>query len=206
MRLIDISHGLSAETPVYPGDLGTALTRYKTLKEDGHNAYVLESDLHTGTHVDAPMHLTNDLRFLSDFPPEHFIGEGLILDVRGESPITLKPQYREMVSRGSIVLLYTGFGARFGEASYFSEYPAVDEKLAEFLISRNIKMIGMDTPSPDYPPFPIHKRFLSGGVFILENLTNLESLLNAEKFEVIALPLKITAEASFARAVCRVIE
>ena len=64
----------------------------------------------------------------------------------------------------------------------------------------------MDTPAPDYPPYSFHIQLLKNGIFVLENLTNLESLVGIKSFEVIALPLKINAEASLTRAVCMVHE
>jgi len=65
-------------------------------------------------------------------------------------------------------------------------------------------MLGMDMPAPDYSPFKFHKDLLSNGIFVLENLTNLHSMVNVDEFEVISLPLKISAEASLVRAICKI--
>ena len=92
----------------------------------------------------------------------------------------------------------------YHEEKYFTEHPVVSDELAEFLLSRKIKMLGMDMPAPDYHPFKFHKDLLMKGIFILENLTNLKELVLLKEFEVIALPLKISAEASLVRAVCKV--
>ena len=86
---------------------------------------------------------------------------------------------------------------------YFERHPTVDETLADFLIASEIKMLGLDMPAPDHPPFSVHKKLLTAGIFILENLTGLERLNGVGEFEVIALPLKIEAEASLVRAVAR---
>jgi kynurenine formamidase len=64
-------------------------------------------------------------------------------------------------------------------------------------------MLGVDMPSPDYPPFPVHKLLLNKGIFVLENLTGLEQLLGIKHFEVFEVPLKIHAEASLTRAFAR---
>jgi kynurenine formamidase len=73
------------------------------------------------------------------------------------------------------------------------------------LVEKKIKMIGMDTPSPDRYPFKIHKLLFENNIYILENLTNLDQLLNIDRFEVIAFPLKINADSSITRAVARII-
>jgi len=202
MKLVDISHVINGNTPIYPGDSETSLSKVKNLENDDYNAYLLQTGLHTGTHIDAPMHLLNDIRTIADFSADRFIGAGVLLNVCGESIIKMKPEYEQSVIQNSIVLLYTGFDKHYREDKYFTDHPVVGEDFAEFLLSKNIKMLGMDMPSPDYPPFAVHKALLAKGVFILENLTNLQNIVNAGDFEVIALPLKIPAEASLVRAVC----
>ena len=204
MQIIDISHRLDENTPLYPGDHALTLTKYKDLEADYYTSYVLQSGLHTGTHLDMPSHLTDDNRTAADFTADRFIGRGVLLDVRGQSPISMDARYEELIKRDDIVLLYTGFGERYFREEYFTQYPVVSGELGEFLISRKIKMLGMDMPAPDYAPFALHKALLANEIFLLENLTNLHSLLYAAELEVIALPLKIAAEASLTRAVCRI--
>jgi len=206
MKLIDISHTLGADTPVYPGDNKKTLPQYKFPEKDHYTAYLLTSGLHTGTHIDVPMHLVEDDRTAADFPPDCFVGKGILLDVRGENPIGMKPRYREIIGDESIVLLYTGLDRYYYTETdkYFSQYPTVGGELADFLLSQKIKILGMDMPAPDYPPFTFHKALLANDIFVLENLTNLQSLSGMNDFEVIALPLKLSAEASPVRAVCRI--
>ena len=203
MKLMDLSHVLNEETPIYPGDYKTSLKEYKTLEKDYYCSYLLSSCLHTGTHIDLPMHLLEDSRFVMDFSLENFVGKGVLLDVRGENPIRMKHHYNEMISEGCVVLLYTGFDKEYRTKEYFTQHPEVSNELASFLVSRKIKMLGMDMPSPDYSPFTIHTALLAHNIFLLENLTNLQELLDEDNFEVMAFPLKIAAEASFVRVVCR---
>ncbi len=205
MKLIDISHIFNNNTPIYPGDYTHSLVKWKTLDEDYYTSYLLTSCLHTGTHIDVPMHLINDNKMVCDFSIDSFVGKGVLLDVRGENTIDMKPCYKEMIEEGSIVLIYTGFDKFYGMEEYFANHPTISTQLSDFLISKKIKILGMDMPSPDYPPFDIHKALLSNEIFILENITNLQELSEINNFEVIALPLKLSAEASFVRAVCRVI-
>lgn len=204
MELIDISHVINEATPIYPGDCEITLSKYKTIEEDHYCSYLLSSCLHTGTHIDLPMHLINDNRNAADFTLDNFLGKGVLLDVRGENVISMKPCYEEMITNDSIVLLYTDFDQYYHTEKYFTKHPVVSNELADFLLSRKIKILGMDMPAPDYPPFTFHKALLANDIFVLENLTNLGSLLGKSNFEVIAFPLKISAEASFVRAVCRI--
>ena len=202
MNIIDISHILNNETPIFPGDYKTSVSVYKTIEKDYYNSYLLQSCLHTGTHIDMPMHLVVDERTAADFPPDCFCGRGVLLDVQGENSIDMKAAYERLIHEGDVVLLCTGWDAKFETDEYFSGYPGISDEFGDFLISKRIKILGMDAPSPDHSPYTIHKKLLESGIFILENLTNLHSLTGIGGFEVMALPLKISAEASFVRAVC----
>jgi len=64
----------------------------------------------------------------------------------------------------------------------------------------------MDTPSPDGPPFPVHKALLSEHILIIENLTNLDKLLEVNRFRVLAVPLKLKADAAPARVIAEVLD
>mgnify|MGYP000865342039 CR=1 FL=1 len=203
-RLIDLSHTILHDMPVYPYDDPVKLYQDKYLEADGYNNFHLEMGMHSGTHIDTPMHLTDSEMYVSDISLDFFMGKGCLLDVRGESVIGFKEEYSNIVSERDIVLLYTNHSAVYGTEKYYTEHPVIDEKLADFFIQKQIKMLGLDLPSPDRHPFKIHQKLLSRNILILENLTNLSALLHAEDFEIMAFPLKIKADASAVRVAARV--
>lgn len=204
MKIIDLSHTIVDDLPVYPGDVPVSLKHKRTLEIDTYNAFMFKSSQHVGTHVDMPMHMLSDERTADKFVIDSFIGNGVLLDVRGENEIKYKQEYNRLISSGDIVLLYTGYSDCFEHECYFTDHPVVLQSLAEFFIERRIKMIGMDLPSPDKRPFNIHKILMLRGIFIMENNTNLAALKDYPSFEVEAVPLKIQAEASLVRAFARV--
>lgn len=203
-RLVDLSHEISSQMPVYPGDELTELEQTRFLTQHYHNNHRLVISMHSGTHIDSPMHLLPSTVYLSERPLEPFIGRGCLLDVRDQSVIEWRPEYEQLISRGSVVLLYTGHDRYYGRDSYYVDHPIVETTFCDGLLQRQITMLGMDLPSPDQPPFPVHKRLLAAGVYVLENLTNLGQLLDVSGFELIALPLKLRADGSPTRAVARV--
>lgn len=204
-RLIDLSHIIEDNMPVYPGDIRTNLFQTKYLNVNKHNNHRLEICMHSGTHIDSPMHLTESNEYIFQMPLKQFIGIGCILDVRNQSVITMMAEYEELIKDNSIVLLYTGWDKFYGSENYYREHPIVDTDFCKFLIRKNIKMIGIDMPSPDNYPFDIHKLLFENKIFVMENLTNLDKLLGLDNFEVIALPLKIKADSSMARVVARIL-
>ncbi len=203
MKLIDLTHMLQDRIPVYPGDSEMNLRQTKHLEADGFVNHELTINMHTGTHIDGPMHLTTSGLYLSDFPLDSFMGNGIVLDVSGMQTIEYLEVYEDFISEGTIVILYTGHSQHFGQELYFEQHPVLSKEFADLLVRKKIKMIGLDTPSPDQYPFEIHKLLFENGIFIAENLTNLEQLLDLTSFEIIALPLFIKADSAVARIVAR---
>lgn len=202
-RFICLSHVFEDSMPIFPGDRSVSLVHSRTVEKDGFNAYELKTGLHAGTHLDAPLHFLTVGQMVKDLALETFMGRGCLLDVRGEAVIRYKEDYDKAVLPGDIVLLWTGYSTIYGTEGYYTNHPVVGEELADFLIRRGIKMLGVDLPSPDQPPFAVHKRLFMANIPLLENLTNLEALAGFGEFEVMAFPLKISAEASPVRVVAR---
>ncbi|HOJ10570.1 MAG TPA: cyclase family protein [Clostridiales bacterium] len=203
--LIDLSHTIEDNMPVYPGDIRTNLFQIKYLSVNKYNDHRLDISMHSGTHIDSPMHLTESNEYISQASLEPFIATGCVLDVRNQAVIKMKAEYEKLIKDNSIVLFYTGQDKYYGMTKYYEEHPVVGIDICRFLLEKNIKMLGMDMPSPDKYPFEIHKILFANEIFILENLTNLDKLLGVENFEVIALPLKIKSDSSMARAVARIL-
>ncbi|MBN1396436.1 MAG: cyclase family protein [Bacteroidetes bacterium] len=203
---IDLSYPVDKNITVYPGDQPPQLEKTKDYFADGFSNYRISCGMHTGTHIDGPMHLTESDRFIADFPPACFIGTGCLLNAAGAKNIFMKPEFASKITPESIVLIYTGFGKKFGSREYYNDHPVISKELACFFIQLRIKMICLDFPSPDKPPYEIHKLFLNNSILIGENLANMDKLLEFRKFEVIALPLSLHADSSPARIIARIIE
>ena len=89
MKMLDLTHCITPEMPVYPGTEPPRLTAACTMEKDGFRETLLEMYSHTGTHMDAPAHMLPSGRTLDDFPAETFAGRGFVVDCRGAAEITL---------------------------------------------------------------------------------------------------------------------
>ena len=201
MKYIDLSYDIKSEMPVYPGDMELNSNKEKDYDKDGFNLYSFSTSMHVGTHIDAPLHMCKNKKFISEYSIDKFIGNAVLLDVRGEKVIEIKDEYYRDIKENDIVLLFTGWDSFYGKEEYYNNHPIVSEELAELLIKKKIKMLGMDMPSPDNHEYNIHKKLFENEIFILENLTNLNKLLYNEEIQVFAQPLKIQGEASLVRAI-----
>lgn len=201
MKIIDLTHPVIHDMQVYPGDTPPQLRQIHDVNKDGYTDFQLITSMHTGTHIDGMWHMIDSKSFIGDWPLEQFIGSACIIDIHNEKNFTDVQLVKEKSLGCSIILFYTGFGQYFGTKKYLSDYPVIDNIVAELITSLNVKMIGIDSLSPDLPPYPVHKTLLSKGVLIAENLANLHFLMDKPQFKVIALPLKIAADSAPARIV-----
>jgi kynurenine formamidase len=204
--LIDLSQPLTDLMQVYPGDEPPHLEKFNDLEMDGFNNHRLLVGMHVGTHVDGPMHMTTKGQFLDEIPINQFAGHGVLLNAIGETVVRRKLEYESSIADQNIVMIYTGWSRFWGREEYYREYPIVSTGLAQLFIEKNVKMICLDSPSPDREPYQVHKLLFENNILIAENLTHVEKLLTARKFEVFALPLRIHADSAPARIVARILE
>ena len=199
-KLIDLSREIYQGMPVYPGDIEVELENDKKLEVDGYENHNLKMGVHAGTHLDLPAHMIKSKNHVSEIELDSLSGEAKLIYAVGEELITYKEEYDFLIEKDDIVLIYTGFAERYGSREYYEEHPVVSRELVQFLLAKQIKMLGFDMPSPDHFPYQIHKLLFENNIFILENLTNLDKLLSYKSFELLVFPLKIRAEAAPVRA------
>ena len=197
-KVIDLSYLVNEEIAVYPGDSKFLIKEQKNLETDGYVINEIKSNMHIGTHIDVPKHLIKSDLFVSDYSLTNFFGEAIVINAEGMDIIEWNHEYENLIKKDCIVIIYTGFNIK--QEDYYSKHPTITENMASKLVSKKIKMLVLDTPSPDYEPFNVHKILFSEEIFIVENATNLKELLKYKKIEFFAIPLKIKAEASLVRA------
>lgn len=203
-RIIDLTHLIHNGLPPFPGDSETVLEQSRFYAVDEFNNHQLTINMHAGTHIDGPMHLLDIHTYLHEIPIDRFIGDACLLDVSGQDEIDYMEAYESQIQEGQIVVLHTGWGKSFGQSDYFTDYPVLTLAFGELLVRKRVPMVCMDMPSPDKEPYSVHKLLFSNEILIAENLNNIDQLLDAGSFEIIALPLRIQADSSIARIVARV--
>ena len=69
----DLTHTLSARTPVFPAFTPMQIVERFTIASDGFYGNELTLDEHTGTHLDAPVHFAAGGLTTEQMPPEQFL-------------------------------------------------------------------------------------------------------------------------------------
>jgi kynurenine formamidase len=199
-KLIDLSWEIYQGMPVYPGDIELELENDKRIESDGFENHNLKMGMHTGTHLDLPAHMIKSDNHVSEIELDSLSGKAKLIYSGTEEIIAYKEEYDSLIEKNDIVLIYTGFAEKYGSREYYEKHPVLSRELAQFLIDKEIKMLGFDMPSPDRFPYQIHKLLFQNDIFILENLRNLDKLLGFKSLELLVFPLKIRAEAAPVRA------
>lgn len=211
MRIIDLTHQVAPDMPVYPGTEQPVFITACSIEDDGFLENRITMYSHTGTHVDAPAHLLKNHKTLDLFGIDHFHGPALRLDFEnlasGLIDIPELEPHREDINKIDYLLIHTGWSRHWGAEEYYSGYVVLSIEAAQWLTQFNLKGIGLDTISADpadTEDYPVHKAFLQEDIIIIENLNNLRSLPYSN-FNFSCFPIKFkNADGSPVRAVAYV--
>lgn len=199
MKVIDLTHTIKENMPVYPGDDTPKLIPVSTYEKDGFKETLLQMYSHTGTHMDTPAHIFAGRTALDEFPIEQFIGKALVIDCRDLKEgqfISMEciNKMDEKAKMADFLLFNLGWDKRWGTDSYFGDYPCINDEVLDFIINGDYKGIGFDVmgldPISDVN-LPHHKRlFQDTDIINIENLKNLD-LCGSDLFYFSCFPLKI---------------
>ncbi|MBE6479832.1 MAG: cyclase family protein [Olsenella sp.] len=182
MRVIDLTHTITQDMPVFPGTDQPSIRGYATVPTDGFRECMITLDSHTGTHMDSPAHAIADGDTLDLLPAEQFLGKATIVDCRDVAPgdeIGLEhvEDLGSVAEEADFLVFRTGWGERWDTDGYFGGYPLLSDELIDALVAGGWKGIGLDAPSVDsIDAMTKHRRLLGiRNIVIVENLCNLGS-------------------------------
>jgi kynurenine formamidase len=212
-RVVDLSYAINDKLVPWPGDQKWFEAKVNaTVEKNGYftrSFWMLE---HYGTHLDAPIHFPPGKTTVDQIPAKQFFGPAVVLDVSEESAkdadyqapaarVEAWEKKHGRIPEGSIVLLRTGWAARWPDAQKYRNqdahgkmhFPGFSAEAAKLLISRKVSGIGCDTMSVDYgasQDFAVHQLALGGGLYHLENLSDLSEVPEVGAFLMVA-PIKL---------------
>lgn len=208
LRVVDLTHWINAQTPVYPGTEPPTFEAASTLERDGFRETKLSIWSHVGTHMDAPAHLLAGAHTLDELPVGRFFGSAQMLDCRGLSQGGISADLIRTLplEKLDFVILRTGWEDFWGKASYYGKFPTLSQEAAKILAESPVSGVAVDAISVDPigATLPVHKILFSADMVAIENLCHLEELPENEPFSFCALPLNYeNADGSPVRAAAR---
>ena len=207
---IDASVLLGAGTPEWPGDVPFACGWTCTIAGGApFNLSAITLSPHVGTHADAPLHVRDGWPASETLSLDAFLGPALVLDVRaapsgpdpdGPGALTLEALTAHARAQGMVLddvlrgaprlLLRTG--RTIADGRFPHAWPWVDADAVTTLVSRGLRLLGVDAPSidaRDSKTLATHHALFGAGACNLENL----ELRDAPpgRYELIAPPLRL---------------
>ncbi|MFX0064817.1 MAG: cyclase family protein [Candidatus Hermodarchaeota archaeon] len=205
MLIFDISMGISEDMIFYPGDPKFQLTRFFSIPKDSVNLSKVEFGVHTGTHVDAPLHFVDNALNITDFPLTKFYGPASVLDLTNinyGAGISSRNLSKFTIHQDDIVLFKTK-NSMSEYKEFKHDFVYLTKEGATYLVKKKIKAVGIDYLSIekfDSEKPETHLALLNHDVIIFEGL-NL-SKIKPGRYIFAGFPLKITgAEGAPVRAV-----
>jgi len=206
LAIIDISVPLHNSQIVWPSDPPIHIERLRSLERDGANVSRLALSLHSGTHVDPPLHFVAGGRASDQLDLQTLIGPADVVDLQSipghisaaDLEAAVPGDCTRLLLRTRNSLLWAA-----GVTHFHEDYVALTAEGAQWVIDRGLRLIGIDYLSIEpykTPGHPIHRALLGAGIAVLETI-NLATVAPG-RYQLVCLPLLISGgEGAPARAV-----
>lgn len=191
MDIYDISQTLSPTTAIWPGDPGFEMRSVQSIRRgDPVNLSDIRMGSHTGTHIDAPLHVQERGDDVAAMRLDRFIGPARVISVPGRLPIDATT-LRQCDWAGVQRVLFKTRTVSTPE-SFSAEFASLTEDAALFLVDRGMLLVGIDAPSIDAfenADLRAHRVFSRHGVPILEGIRLDEA--PPGDYQLACLPLRL---------------
>jgi arylformamidase len=204
---IDVSVPVRNGMVHWPGD--TPFERKmnsEIAKGDLANVSQMTGSVHTGTHMDAPLHFIAKGRSIDAMPISATVGPARVIAIEDPKAIRIAELEPHKIARGERILFRTTNSGRVWNTDAFQQdYVYVAAETAEYLASIEVQVVGVDylsvggfqSGNPE-----THRALLGAGIWVIEGL-DLQHVEPGD-FEMICLPLKLVgSDGAPARAVLR---
>ena len=210
--LVDLTQTISQKLPSFPDSPTPQFLNWSDLDTDGYNLELIFMSSHTGTHIDAPSHFAKNGKTIDEIPVTKLINNTLCIKLLKDHSgclITKKDliafeKKNGLIPKFGAIVFYTGWQKNLHRKNYFTNNPGLSASAAQYLVSKQINLVGIDSPSIDVgidQNFPVHQIFSKNNILIVENLMNLQ-LIPTIEFSLVVLPLKLAnASGSPVRAI-----
>ena len=168
------------------------------VEDCGFNTSRIVLGSHTGTHMDSPRHLIKDGPSIDQTNLDVCIGDTAVIDFRRFKPLETVElrDVKGLKVRDRMVFAF-GWETYYGNPNYHGKWPYFSLEAAEFLVQNGMKLIAVDTVSPDCKESgsrkddQIHKLFFENQVVVVELIKNVDRIDFTKEYSLAALPLNL---------------
>ncbi|MEA2622774.1 MAG: hypothetical protein QOH61_1684 [Chloroflexota bacterium] len=232
-RAYDLTQPLGPRSPRSSDHPEVRFQSLRWRSRSGNRTSLLTTSVHVGTHVDAPNLYYPQGETIDQVPLARLCGTAVILDMTrddwGEISAADLERATPAVEPNDIVVLRTGWHHHYGdEERYILKPPGLTRDAFDWLVARQVKLVGADSPSPEHifmrarywkelradifggqeldrerwPASYGHRTLLREGICLLEGLGGQIDEVVGRRVELVVLPLLLEGvEAAQARVV-----
>ena len=178
MEIIDVSVPIRPGMVTYPGDPEVRLERVSSIAEGAvANISRLDFGVHSGTHVDAPLHFIDGAPGAEALPIDVLVGPCVVVDGLDAE-----------VAPGTERVLFKTSNSRLWERDEFSEDSVkLGGDAAQVLVDKGVRLVGIDYLS--IGDEEAHRVLLEAGVVAVEGL-DLRGVEPGD-YRLVCAPLKL---------------
>ena len=211
-NIVDISVPLAPWTPVWPGDPPLELEQITSIsKGAGYNLTRISMSTHLGTHVDAPRHVLDQGNTVDQIPLDVLVGPATVVQVTARHSIEMRdlescplsPRVLFRTRNSDIRQQGKVAGPEGKDGVLSSDYVALSEEAAAYLVASGVKLVGVDGPSVDLAEntsLPVHQILLGASLAVIEWLDL--RIVEPGEWTLCCLPLRlINGDGAPARAI-----
>jgi arylformamidase len=206
---IDVSIPLRTGMVHWPDNPPVSIERALDIdRGDAANVSKLSMGVHTGTHMDAPIHFFPTGKGIDSMPLTAAIGQARVIEI--SDPESIKPEELRpyQIQAGERILFKTRNSYNCWQTNDFvKDFVYISSGAAQHLAEQKVQTVGVDYLSVGgfyKDGAETHHALLGAGIWIIEglNLSNVRPGL----VELICLPLKIEgSDGAPARAILRLV-
>jgi len=156
LRYYDLTNVFGQGVPQWPSAPNLDVHTAKYHAKDGVFVQQVFTIMHRSTHMDAPIHVTENGGTLTDYAPWRFFGTGVAVSIpKGKWGVITAQDLENAsprINKGDILMINTGTHKLLGDNDdYYAYSPGLYKEAAEWIVERGVKMVGVDVQALDHP-------------------------------------------------------
>jgi len=169
-RVVDLSHVISPQIPLWPGDPKVVFKVVATMKKDGYYLRSFTIGEHSATHMNAPnSFVSGNTEAITSYTAEQRVVPTIVIDARAQCAANADYQLTQQdvlaweakngkIAPGSFVVMFTGWQDKWNDPKAFIgqdakgdlHFPGFAGATSKWLVTdRQIAGVGIDTHGVD---------------------------------------------------------
>jgi kynurenine formamidase len=156
LKIYNLSHPFGQFMPEWPSTPSVNVTIDRIHSKDGMYQVQWEGIMHRGTHMDAPLHVTECTPTIGEYPLWRLFGTGVCISLPKTKWQAITADDLEnatpKIQEGDMVMINTGYHHKFGDNDeYFAYGVGARKDAAEWFVEKKVKCVGYGCQANDHP-------------------------------------------------------